>query len=127
MHAPFLPAGASILFPFELGVAHPLRAVRLAMGAIRPDDVRRRLLEPRDDVGPTDRSPTVAAIGVKRPKGSPECGGVADLEPEAAVGEALADDQDGDAISKQPGDVMGQVKVKVPADNVTLFLDDVLQ
>jgi hypothetical protein len=36
-------------------------------------------------------------------------------------------DQDGDAISKQPGDVMGQVKVKIPADNVTLFLDDVLQ
>ena len=36
-------------------------------------------------------------------------------------------DQDGDAISKQPGDVMGQVKVKVPADGVNLFLDDVLQ
>jgi hypothetical protein len=36
-------------------------------------------------------------------------------------------DQDGDAISKQPGDVMGQVKVKIPADNVNLFLDDVLQ
>jgi hypothetical protein len=36
-------------------------------------------------------------------------------------------DQDGDAISKQPGDVMGQIKVKIPADNVSLFLDDVLQ
>ena len=36
-------------------------------------------------------------------------------------------DQDGDAISKQPGDVMGQIKVKVPADGVNLFLDDVLQ
>jgi hypothetical protein len=36
-------------------------------------------------------------------------------------------DQDGDAISKQPGDVMGQVKVKIPADGVNLFLDDVLQ
>src|SRR3569623_588509 len=36
-------------------------------------------------------------------------------------------DQDGAAISKQPGDVMGQVKVKLPAANVTLFLDDVLQ
>lgn len=36
-------------------------------------------------------------------------------------------DQDGDAISKQPGDVMGQVKVTIPADNVNLFLDDVLQ
>lgn len=35
-------------------------------------------------------------------------------------------DQDGDAISKQPGDVMGQIKVKVPADGVNLFLDDVL-
>jgi hypothetical protein len=36
-------------------------------------------------------------------------------------------DQDGDAISKSPGDVMGQVKVTIPADNVNLFLDDVLQ
>jgi hypothetical protein len=36
-------------------------------------------------------------------------------------------DQDGDAISKQPGDVSGSVKVKVPADKVTLTLDDVLQ
>src|SRR3569623_1564325 len=36
-------------------------------------------------------------------------------------------DQDGDAICKQPGDVMGQVKVKITADNVTLILDDVLQ
>src|SRR3569623_863133 len=36
-------------------------------------------------------------------------------------------DQDGAAISKQPGDGMGQVKVKIPADNVTLILDDVLQ
>lgn len=36
-------------------------------------------------------------------------------------------DQDSDAISKQPGDVVGSVRVKVPADNVTLTLDDVLQ
>jgi hypothetical protein len=36
-------------------------------------------------------------------------------------------DQDSDAISKQPGDVTGSVRVKVPADNVTLTLDDVLQ
>ncbi|HEX5059830.1 MAG TPA: hypothetical protein VFV99_10750 [Kofleriaceae bacterium] len=36
-------------------------------------------------------------------------------------------DQDGDAISKQPGDVSGSVKVKIPADKVTLTLDDVLQ
>jgi hypothetical protein len=35
-------------------------------------------------------------------------------------------DQDGDAISKQPGDVMGSVKVKIPADKVTLTLDEVL-
>ena len=35
-------------------------------------------------------------------------------------------DQDSDAISKQPGDVVGTVKVKVPADNVTLTLDEVL-
>jgi hypothetical protein len=36
-------------------------------------------------------------------------------------------DQDGDALSKQPGDVVGEIRVKVPADNVTLTLDDVLQ
>lgn len=35
-------------------------------------------------------------------------------------------DQDGDAISKQPGDVMGSIKVKIPADKVTLTLDEVL-
>ena len=35
-------------------------------------------------------------------------------------------DQDSDAISKQPGDVTGQAKVKVPADNVELTLDTVL-
>ncbi len=36
-------------------------------------------------------------------------------------------DQDGDALSKQPGDVAGSVRVKIPADKVTLTLDDVLQ
>lgn len=36
-------------------------------------------------------------------------------------------DQDSDAISKQPGDVTGMVRVKVPADNVQLNLDTVLQ
>lgn len=36
-------------------------------------------------------------------------------------------DQDGDALSKQPGDVSGSIKVKIPADKVTLMLDDVLQ
>ena len=36
-------------------------------------------------------------------------------------------DQDGDAISKQPGDIAGSVRVKVPADKVSLTLDDVLQ
>lgn len=35
-------------------------------------------------------------------------------------------DQDGDALSKQPGDVTGSVRVKVPADKVTLTLDEVL-
>jgi hypothetical protein len=35
-------------------------------------------------------------------------------------------DQDGDAMSKQPGDVVGSIKVKIPADKVTLTLDDVL-
>jgi hypothetical protein len=35
-------------------------------------------------------------------------------------------DQDGDALSKQPGDIVGQVKVKVPADGVNLTLDEIL-
>jgi hypothetical protein len=35
-------------------------------------------------------------------------------------------DQDGDAISKQPGDITGQLRVKVPAENVSLVLDNVL-
>lgn len=35
-------------------------------------------------------------------------------------------DQDADAISKQPGDVTGQVRAKVPADKLELVLDTVL-
>ena len=35
-------------------------------------------------------------------------------------------DQDGEARSKQPGDILGEVRVKVPADNVVLPLDNVL-
>ena len=35
-------------------------------------------------------------------------------------------DQDADAISKQPGDIVGQVRVKIPADHVKLTLDTVL-
>jgi hypothetical protein len=35
-------------------------------------------------------------------------------------------DQDSDALSKQPGDVTGQVRVKIPADHVKLTLDTVL-
>jgi hypothetical protein len=35
-------------------------------------------------------------------------------------------DQDADAISKQPGDITGQVRVKIPADHVKLTLDTVL-
>ena len=35
-------------------------------------------------------------------------------------------DQDSDALSKQPGDVTGQVKVKIPAEHVVLVLDTVL-
>jgi hypothetical protein len=35
-------------------------------------------------------------------------------------------DQDHDAISKQPGDVAGTLKVKVPADNLVLVLDQPL-
>ena len=35
-------------------------------------------------------------------------------------------DQDSDAISKQPGDVTGQAKVKIPADKLVLTLDTIL-
>lgn len=35
-------------------------------------------------------------------------------------------DQDGDALSKQPGDITGQVKVKIPAEKVVLTLDTIL-
>ena len=35
-------------------------------------------------------------------------------------------DQDSDALSKQPGDVTGQVRVRVPAERVQLRLDTVL-
>ena len=36
-------------------------------------------------------------------------------------------DGDGDALSKLPGDIVGTAHVKVPADNVNIVLDDVLQ
>ena len=35
-------------------------------------------------------------------------------------------DQDGDAISKQPGDVTGSIHVTIPAENVKLVLDTIL-
>lgn len=35
-------------------------------------------------------------------------------------------DQDGDAISKQPGDITGQLRVKVPSENANLYLDTIL-
>jgi hypothetical protein len=35
-------------------------------------------------------------------------------------------DQDSDALSKQPGDVTGQVRVTIPTDNIKLTLDTVL-
>lgn len=35
-------------------------------------------------------------------------------------------DQDSDALSKEPGDVTGEIRVKVPADHVKLSLDTVL-
>jgi hypothetical protein len=35
-------------------------------------------------------------------------------------------DQDTDASSKQPGDITGQARVKIPADHVKLTLDTVL-
>jgi len=34
-------------------------------------------------------------------------------------------DQDGDALTKQPGDIFGTLKVKVPAEGVTIWLDAV--
>ncbi|HET7505983.1 MAG TPA: hypothetical protein VFK02_33415 [Kofleriaceae bacterium] len=35
-------------------------------------------------------------------------------------------DQDADALSREPGDITGQVRVKIPAENVKLALDTVL-
>lgn len=35
-------------------------------------------------------------------------------------------DQDGDALSKEPGDIVGQARVKLPADNVQIWLDTIL-
>ena len=35
-------------------------------------------------------------------------------------------DQDGDALTKQAGDLTGQARVKVPAEAVALALDTVL-
>ncbi|HUJ57223.1 MAG TPA: hypothetical protein VLX92_01965 [Kofleriaceae bacterium] len=35
-------------------------------------------------------------------------------------------DHDGDAGSKQPGDLVGEARVKIPADNVKITLDSVL-
>jgi hypothetical protein len=35
-------------------------------------------------------------------------------------------DQDGDAISKQPNDIVGQIRVKVPAQNANITLDTLL-
>jgi len=35
-------------------------------------------------------------------------------------------DQDGDAMSKQPNDIVGQVRVKVPAQNANITLDTLL-
>jgi len=35
-------------------------------------------------------------------------------------------DQDGDALTKQPGDLTGQARVKVPAESIALARDTVL-
>lgn len=35
-------------------------------------------------------------------------------------------DQDSDALSKEPGDIVGQARVKLPADNVQIWLDSIL-
>ncbi len=35
-------------------------------------------------------------------------------------------DQDGDALSKEAGDIVGQARVKLPADNVQIWLDTIL-
>lgn len=35
-------------------------------------------------------------------------------------------DQDGDALSKSPGDIVGQARVKLPAQNVQIWLDTIL-
>lgn len=35
-------------------------------------------------------------------------------------------DQDGDALSKEPGDIVGEARVKLPADNVEVWLETIL-
>jgi hypothetical protein len=35
-------------------------------------------------------------------------------------------DQDSDALTKEPGDVTGQVRVTIPADHIKLSLDTIL-
>jgi hypothetical protein len=35
-------------------------------------------------------------------------------------------DQDSDALTREPGDITGQIRVKIPADNIKLRLDTVL-
>jgi len=35
-------------------------------------------------------------------------------------------DQDSDALSKQPGDIVGQARITLPAQNVTVWLDTIL-
>ncbi|MFN0252333.1 MAG: hypothetical protein ACKV2T_35990 [Kofleriaceae bacterium] len=45
------------------------------------------------------------------------------------VGEVIVSaryDQDGDALSKQPGDITGSTRVTLPAENVTIVLDTIL-
>ena len=46
-----------------------------------------------------------------------------------ALGEVIVTaryDQDGDAMTKQPGDITGQARLKLPAANVQIVLDTVL-
>jgi hypothetical protein len=105
--------------------AHPKASARLAAGGAVFLVVKR--------AGP-DGQPTGAPLAVD--KVSWKDGLAFELSEKHAMiagteltGEVIVSaryDQDSDAISKQPGDVTGLARVKVPAEGVELTLDTVL-
>jgi hypothetical protein len=52
--------------------------------------------------------------------------GIEDDKPWGDVVVTARHDQDGDAMSKEPGDITGSTRVRAPADGVIVLLDDVI-